>query len=185
MTSPRKAEANRANACASTGPRTAAGKARSARNASRHGLRSPVLADPALSAEVQELAREIAGARASWDELALAARIAEAQVDLVRVRRARHDLLVRALAAPQGASPRFSRRTFNVLVRLVERFGANAPLSRWGEEFIDPPEGPKKLARILEKEAGRLAVLERYERRARSRHKFAIRDFDAARRRPA
>ena len=38
MTSARKLEANRRNARASTGPRTAAGKARAAQNARRHGL---------------------------------------------------------------------------------------------------------------------------------------------------
>ena len=38
MTSPRKLEANRNNSRKSTGPRSAEGKARSARNASTHGL---------------------------------------------------------------------------------------------------------------------------------------------------
>jgi hypothetical protein len=45
----RKDDANRANARRSTGPRTAAGKARASRNAVRHGLSVSVLADPALS----------------------------------------------------------------------------------------------------------------------------------------
>jgi len=65
--STRKLNANRANAGASTSARTAAGKENAARNALRHGLRSPISADPTLSAEVEALALEIAGVGASQD----------------------------------------------------------------------------------------------------------------------
>ena len=61
MTSDRKIKANRANARASTGPRTVDGRTRSARNALRHGLSLPVCSDPALCEEVEALARDIAG----------------------------------------------------------------------------------------------------------------------------
>ncbi len=46
MTSPRKLFTNRQNSLRSTGPKTAAGRARAAGNARRHGLRVPVLSDP-------------------------------------------------------------------------------------------------------------------------------------------
>src|SRR2546429_2861300 len=59
VTSERKSAANRRNARASTGPKTAAGKARVARNARRHGLNVPLAADPALSREVEALAQAI------------------------------------------------------------------------------------------------------------------------------
>jgi hypothetical protein len=91
--SARRLAANRANARKSTGPRTAAGKARSARNARRHGLTLPVLDDPALSSEAEALARAIAGPKADAERHAAAGRIAEAQIDLVRVRRARRQLM--------------------------------------------------------------------------------------------
>src|SRR5438552_2466039 len=55
-TSARKRAPNRANARNSTGPCTATGKARIARNACRHGLSRPVGRDAALAAEVAALA---------------------------------------------------------------------------------------------------------------------------------
>jgi hypothetical protein len=65
VTSERKIESNRENARASTGPKTTQGRSRTARNALRHGLSLPLSSDPALSEEVEALAREIAGADAS------------------------------------------------------------------------------------------------------------------------
>jgi hypothetical protein len=47
--------------------------------------------------------------------------------------------------------------------------------------FTSTPEGPERFATILSREAKRLRVLDRYERRALSRRKFAIREFDLAR----
>jgi hypothetical protein len=44
------------------------------------------------------------------------------------------------------------------------------------------PEGPAKFATILSKESKRLLAVDRYERRALSRRKFAIRALDEARR---
>src|SRR5262245_47800499 len=91
LTSERKIRANRANARASTGPRTTWGRTRAARNALRHALSLPVCSIPDLSEEVQALAREIAGPGAEIQELAR--RVAEAQIDLRRVRYARHQFL--------------------------------------------------------------------------------------------
>jgi hypothetical protein len=77
-TSERKITANRANARASTGPKTAQGRTRSARNALRHALSLPVHSDKGLSEEVEALAREIAGADASTEMQRRARRVAEA-----------------------------------------------------------------------------------------------------------
>ena len=70
--SDRKIKANRANARASTGPKTAQGRVRTARNALRHALSIPVCFNPALSEEVETLAREIAGPGADAETKELA-----------------------------------------------------------------------------------------------------------------
>ena len=95
MASRRKIEDNRLNARMSTGPKTALGKARAARNARRHGLSVSVISDPVLSEQVELLAREITDATADNEIYQLARRVAEAQIDLVRVRQARHDFFYR------------------------------------------------------------------------------------------
>ena len=50
---------------------------------------------------------------------------------------------------------------------------------------LQTPQGPDELATILSGKAKKLLAMDRYERRALSRRKFAIRAFDAARARTA
>ena len=178
MTSERKIRANRANARASTGPKTAEGRARSTRNARRHGLSLPVLSDPVSSQEVEELAREIAGTSTNAEIHELACRIAEAQIDLRRVRHARHACLASAIGDPDYESPS-KLRTKSRIVRQLARIRGPVPVIL--RPLQTKPEGPEKFATILSDMARRLAAMDRYERRALSRRKFAIRAFDAAR----
>jgi hypothetical protein len=166
VTSTRKIEANRKNARASTGPKTAQGRARLARNALRHGFSLPVCSDPVLCEEVESLARKIAGTEANVEIRELARRIAEAQIDLHRVRYARRRLLSHTLSEPYHASR-----------------GDTPDTAALADLVTSTSEGPQKFALILSQKAKQLAAMDRYEKRALSRRKSAIRAFDEARRR--
>jgi hypothetical protein len=86
MASEKQITANRANAQRSTGPRTWAGRARSSRNAYRHGLSVPMQAVPQL---VEKLAKALAGNTAGAIELGAADALAAAQLELKRIRTTR------------------------------------------------------------------------------------------------
>ena len=183
MTSERKIRANRANAQASTGPKTARGRSHAARNALRHALSLPVYSDPVLSNEVEALAREIIGTDANPEMQELARRIAEAQTDLRRVRHARHQLLSQALSDPDYESEVMLRKKSALVIRCARTFGPLTPMPDDVVKFLNSkPEGSYKFAIILADKTRQLFALDRYERRALSRRKFAIRAFDAARR---
>jgi len=176
----RKIKANRANARASTGPKTARGRTRAARNAFRHGLNLPVHSDPALCEEVEALAREIAGTGANAEIQELARRVAEAQIDLGRVRFARHQLLSHALSDPYYGSIENMRKKVALMGSLLRWNASDLPLATLMKNLASTPEGPEKFAAILSQEAKRLLTMDRYERRALSRRKIAIHAFDKA-----
>jgi hypothetical protein len=181
VTSERKIKANRANAQASTGPKTAQGRSRAARNALRHALSLPVHSDPVLSEEVEALARDIVGTDTSTELQKLARRIAEAQIDLRRVRHARHQLFSQALSDPDYESEVMLRKKSALVIRYAQRFDLRRPMPANVTQFLNSkPEGPYKFATILADKTRQLFALDRYERRALSRRKFAIRAFDAA-----
>jgi hypothetical protein len=101
MTSAERIAANRRNARASTGPRTAAGKRKAAANALRHGLAASVQ-DSAMTATAARIAAALAGPQSSPAERALIAPIAEATAEIWRARSARVALINLAAASICG-----------------------------------------------------------------------------------
>ena len=180
MTSARKLTANRNNARKSTGPKSAAGKWRASKNARQHGLSVPVIADPNWSGEITAIAQAIAGEQAVPISLETAKQIAAAQLDVLRVRRARQQLISHALADDS-----FEPKQQTLLRERILRDQAHLPrntVKRLMAELGRRPRGTNKQALVVSELSAQLAKLDRYERRALSRRRRAIRLFDSAQR---
>jgi hypothetical protein len=206
MASPRQIAANRSNAQRSTGPRTAAGKARARANATRHGLGTPAAALPSFAEALARLARELAGDHAGDGEVfAAATRVAEAAIDVLRARHARQSLIERihregALPAPPEAEdeetprlpPRPPQPSKAALAQAVLDGRWPEIQAAWVSRLMQ--EGRHRRERQQRREAkiraGRMAServsdwrklerLDRYERRALSRRRAALGDLDA------
>jgi hypothetical protein len=171
MTSDRQIVSNRSNGARSRGPRTAAGKASSSRNALRHGLAVSVMDEPAMCAEVEALARAIAGNGTDSFQLSQARVIAAAQLDLLRV----HSAKVALMNSKIGGAILSGDGTDDVLQNL------QSDDARLETRSDNPACGTKltqELAMVPTIEAlQELARLDRYEDRAISRRRRAMRAF--------
>jgi hypothetical protein len=163
---------------ASGGPKTTAGKARSARNALRHALSIPVCKRPSLSIQTEEIALKIAGPDPDEALLDRARAVAEAQVDLKRVRARRNTLVSELLAHPEYQPlPAYKSqvRKMRTIDRIEGALGTSfdfdviEPLIE-----LEPLKSDQKFATAIEARTRELSALDRYERRAISKRKSAI-----------
>lgn len=146
-----RALANRRNAVRSTGPKTAAGKARSSKNAIKHGLAmANASSDSESRGRVAQLANEIAGPNPSPGRTLCAQRIAAATIDLEYIRVAQRQTV--------------EQNSLNLLD------GGARPSQPAQEQHRQPNIDLVLLAR--------LSKIERYAQRATARLKRAIRALD-------
>jgi hypothetical protein len=175
MTSARKQEANKRNASHSTGPKTAQGKGRSARNALQHGLSIASLADPSWAPEVRALANALTAPDAPVRLRDRAYEVAAAQIDVMRVGHARHALISRVIADETFETAR-QRRVRELIIESQRVLPAASYALLMGPSR--KLHGDEKIALVLADMVNELLRLDRYERRARSRRRKAIRAFD-------
>jgi hypothetical protein len=178
MASERQIAANRRNARKSTGPRSGAGKKRAGRNAYRHGLTLSVTPTTAVAKQLDKLVRKIAGDSEDALVLERARAIAQAELDLARVRRAKVALIERASAFGELDPPQaFStvteiKRFFNAL----DRGRLIVPKPSDSLATMPSPE-PDRSAEAIRRVLPQLRKLDRYERRAAVQRERAVLEF--------
>jgi hypothetical protein len=190
-----------------SGPRTRAGKARSSRNALRHGFTARSLRDPNVSARIQSLANIVCGQKASaagWEQALI---IAESQILIQKIRAARVAAIDHALSRPAfevvgtiftGAVEAFGDGDVRAAAKYMARVVKALPqwlgvkISGSGTKLKvtpappapEPAQKPLQLSDIpyginerLQEVLPELSKFDRYERRALSRQRQAMRRF--------
>jgi len=173
MASERQIAANRRNARKSSGPRSGAGKNRSSRNAYRHGLTVSFTSSEGFAKQLDKLTRKIAGDTEDPILLERARAIAQSELDLARVRRAKVALIERASAFGELDPPRL---TMIQMIRLVNALGQGGLIV---PKVIDasatmPSHEPERSAEAVRRVLPELRKLNRYERRAVARRDRAV-----------
>jgi hypothetical protein len=175
MASERQIAANRRNARNSTGPHSGAGKKRASRNAHRHGLTLSVTSTAAYAKQLAKLVREIAGDSKEAIVLERARAIAQAELDLARVRRAKVALIERARTFGELEPPQVLSSATQIIrfVNALDRGRLIVPPPVDSSATM-PSHEPDRSAEAIRRLLPELRKLERYERRAAARRDRAI-----------
>src|SRR5262245_26302020 len=167
MASERQVAANRRNARKSAGPRSGAGKNRSSRNAYRHGLTLNITSTAAFAKQLHKLARKIAGNTDDAITLERARAIAQAELDLARVRRAKVALIERACTFGELEPPQVLSSVTQII-----RFVNSLDRGR-----LIPKPVTSSAAMPSQEPEPELRKLDRYERRAAAQRERAVLDL--------
>jgi hypothetical protein len=183
MASERQIAANRRNARKSTGPRSGAGKKRASGNAYRHGLTLSITSSAAAAKQLDKLVRKMVGNSEDAILLEYARALAQAELDLARVRRARVALIERAFAFGQLDPPQLTSQEFRFVTAQIRAFNAGVQSTITFPEPIDhssatmPSQEPDRSAEAVRRVLPDLRQLERYERRSAARRDRAALDI--------
>ena len=93
MATERQIAANRANAKRSTGPKSALGLCKASHNSYRHGLSCAMPIDFETSQQLDIIARDVVGSEPTSEQQMAAREFAQAQLELLRIRKVRARLL--------------------------------------------------------------------------------------------
>jgi hypothetical protein len=175
MTSERQIAANRRNSQKSSGPRSAAGERRASRNSLRHGLAAITYRASAPTGNIEHLAQAICGP--DDDLLLFGAAVAIAENHFLRhtIKEQQIALIERVrdaapIALANGGNRLSLGRTKLLETRLMKKQAFDPT-----ERHVDKRERDEFEA--VEEAIPDLKQLDRYERRAWSQQKRAIRNF--------
>jgi hypothetical protein len=161
MATERQIAANRRNGQKSTGPRSAAGKKRASRSSFRHGLRAGIAFGAERAKDIEQLAREIAGASTDAIILEAARAAAQAEFDIAQVRQVKVAVIVQMQTVDE----------FNVRpTSQTTRQPRTSVLPAKAEATTEREGLDEMVCRALPE----LLKLDRYERRAAARRRRSL-----------
>jgi hypothetical protein len=171
--SERQLAANRRNARKSTGPKTRAGRKRASRNSYRHGLSVSITSSSAFAEQLEKLALKIAGDSEDVIILERARAIAQAELELQRVRRAKTAVVASAMACGRFDPPP-PVNSIRLLIPFQDGGSMPKPMDH---AAAMPAQEPDRSAEAIRRAIPELLKLDRYERRSVVMRDRAVFDF--------